>query len=75
LQLTRLRIRLGSMNLKIAAIAMSRGAIVLSRDLTDFRRAAGLNVEDWTQGEQLSLPIPHQNETVARSKDVKLKPK
>lgn len=50
-QLQRSRIRIGSMDLKIAAIAMSRGATLLSRNLSDFRRVPGLIVEDWTQGE------------------------
>ncbi len=48
LQLRRLRLRLGSMDLKIAAIAHSREAILLSRNLVDFRRVPGLQVEDWT---------------------------
>lgn len=51
LQLRRSRIRLGSMDLKIAAIALSREATLLSRNLADFRRVPELNVEDWTQGE------------------------
>lgn len=40
-QLKRLRIRLGSMDLKIAAIALSRNATHLSRNLSDFRRIPG----------------------------------
>ena len=51
LQLRRSRIRIGSMDLKIAAIALSREGTLLSRNLADFRRVPGLNVEDWTQGE------------------------
>jgi tRNA(fMet)-specific endonuclease VapC len=51
LHLRRTRIRLGSMDLKIAAIALSRGATLLSRNLADFRRVPGLKIEDWTQGE------------------------
>jgi tRNA(fMet)-specific endonuclease VapC len=51
LQLRRARIRLGSMDLKIAAIALSREATLLSRNLADFRRVPGLKIEDWTQGE------------------------
>ena len=51
LQLRRSRIRIGSMDLKIAAIALSREATVLSRNLADFRRVPGLNMEDWTQSE------------------------
>ncbi len=43
------RVRLGSMDLKIASIALSREAVLLSRNLADFRRVPGLQVEDWTQ--------------------------
>ena len=50
LQFRRSRIRLGSMDLKIAAIAISRGATLVSRNLSDFRRVPGLSVQDWTQG-------------------------
>ena len=46
LELRRSRVRLGSMDLKIAAIAISRGGTLLSRNLTDFRRIPGLSVED-----------------------------
>ena len=48
-QLRRSRIRLGSMDLKIAAIALSRQATLLSRNLGDFRQVPALKVEDWTQ--------------------------
>jgi tRNA(fMet)-specific endonuclease VapC len=48
LQLRRSRIRIGSMDLKIAAITLSHGAVLLSRNLTDFRQVPGLHVEDWT---------------------------
>jgi tRNA(fMet)-specific endonuclease VapC len=50
-QLRRARIRLGTMDLKIAAIALSRQATLLSRNLGDFRQIAELRVEDWTQQE------------------------
>jgi len=49
LQLRRARVRIGSMDLKIAAITLSHGAMLLSRNLTDFRQVPGLHVEDWTQ--------------------------
>jgi tRNA(fMet)-specific endonuclease VapC len=49
MQLRRSRVRIGSMDLKIASIALSRRAILLSRNLSDFRRVPGLQVEDWTQ--------------------------
>ena len=38
LQLRRARVRIGSMDLKIAAIALAHGAMLLPRNLTDFRR-------------------------------------
>lgn len=49
--LRRRRLRLGTMDLKIAAIALTRKAILLSRNVSDFRRVTGLQVEDWTQDE------------------------
>lgn len=42
------RIRIGTMDLKIAAIALSRKATVLSKNLKDFSKVPGLKVEDWT---------------------------
>ena len=42
------RIRLGTMDLRIAAIALSRNMTVLTRNLRDFERVPGLRVEDWT---------------------------
>jgi tRNA(fMet)-specific endonuclease VapC len=43
------RIRVGSMDLRIAAIAISRDATLLSGNLKDFRKVPGLKVEDWTR--------------------------
>jgi tRNA(fMet)-specific endonuclease VapC len=45
----RARIRIGTMDLKIAAIALSHNATLLSRNLADFRKVPGLRVEDWTR--------------------------
>lgn len=42
------RIRIGTMDLKIAAITLSHGAVLLSRNLADFRQIPDLQVEDWT---------------------------
>jgi tRNA(fMet)-specific endonuclease VapC len=48
-RLRRARIRIGTMDLKIAAVVLSRGATLLSRNLADFARVPGLAVEDWTR--------------------------
>lgn len=45
--LRRLRIRIGSMDLKIAAIALSQDALLLSSNLKDFQQVPNLRVEDW----------------------------
>jgi len=42
------RIRVGTMDLKIAAIALSHDTTLLSRNLADFRKVPGLKVEDWS---------------------------
>jgi tRNA(fMet)-specific endonuclease VapC len=39
---------IGTMDLKIAATVLANGAILLSRNLTDFRKILELRVEDWT---------------------------
>lgn len=44
------RIRIGTTDLKIAAIALATDATLLSRNLRDFQRVPGLRVEDWTSG-------------------------
>jgi tRNA(fMet)-specific endonuclease VapC len=40
--------RVGTMDLKIAAITLANKATLLSRNLSDFQRVPGLPVEDWT---------------------------
>ena len=47
-QLRRTRLRIGTMDLKIAAIVLSREATLLSRNLADFGQVPGLRIEDWT---------------------------
>ena len=41
------RLRIGTMDLKMAAIVLANDAILLSRNLADFRRVPKLKVEDW----------------------------
>lgn len=43
-----LRLRLGTMDLKIAAIALVNKALLLSANARDFERVPGLNVANWT---------------------------
>ncbi len=47
-RLRRSRIRIGTMDLKIAAIVISLDATLLSRNKRDFAKVPGLKVEDWT---------------------------
>ena len=41
------RVRIGTQDLKIAAIAMVHDALLLSANLRDFEQVPGLRVEDW----------------------------
>ena len=45
--LLKARIRIGTMDLKIAAITIANNATLLSRNLKDFNKVTGLKVEDW----------------------------
>jgi tRNA(fMet)-specific endonuclease VapC len=47
-RLKKLHPRLGSMDLKIAAIAIANHAILLTRNLKDFGQIEELRAEDWT---------------------------
>ena len=40
-------LRIGSSDLKIAATALVNGSLLLSANLTDFKRVPGLRVENW----------------------------
>jgi len=42
------KIRVGTMDLRIASIALARDATVVTVNVSDFRRVPGLKVEDWT---------------------------
>lgn len=47
-QLKTQRIQLAKMDARIAAIALSRGLILLTRNHRDFGKVTGLAIEDWT---------------------------
>jgi tRNA(fMet)-specific endonuclease VapC len=45
--LQRQRLRVGTMDLKIAAICLAHDALLLTRNLGDFENVPGLRVENW----------------------------
>ena len=47
-ELRKRRVRIGTMDLRIAAIALTRDMTVLSRNLADFNKVPGLKIQDWT---------------------------
>ena len=46
-QFRKQKIRIGSQDLKIACIALTADALLLSANLSDFRQVPGLRVENW----------------------------
>jgi tRNA(fMet)-specific endonuclease VapC len=48
-RLRRMKPRIGTMDLKIAAIVLAHDATLLSRNVTHFRQVPELRIEDWTR--------------------------
>ncbi len=48
-RLRKLGVRIGTMDLRIAAIALANDAIVVTRNIIDFQKVPGLRLEDWTK--------------------------
>jgi tRNA(fMet)-specific endonuclease VapC len=46
-RLRKQRVRIGTPDLKIAAIALAHDALLLSANLRDFRQVPGLRIENW----------------------------
>jgi tRNA(fMet)-specific endonuclease VapC len=47
--LQRQRVRIATMDLKIAAVVVANAGTLLTRNTSDFSRVPGLHVEDWTK--------------------------
>jgi tRNA(fMet)-specific endonuclease VapC len=42
------RLSIGAMDLKVASIVLSSDAILVTRNIADFRKVPGLRIEDWS---------------------------
>ena len=47
-RLRQAHVRIGTQDLRIAAICLAYDATLLSRNLRDFQKVPGLRVEDWS---------------------------
>ena len=47
-RLKQLKLKIGTMDLRIASIVLANDATLITRNLRDYQRVPGLKVEDWT---------------------------
>lgn len=47
-QLRKRKIKIGRMDLRIAAVVLEQGAILVTRNVRDFRQIPGLSLENWS---------------------------
>jgi tRNA(fMet)-specific endonuclease VapC len=47
-QLNGIGVRIGAMDLRIAAVAIANDCVLVTRNTVDFERVPGLRFEDWT---------------------------
>ena len=47
-QLRKSGVRIGTMDLRIASIALTHDALIITRNLSDFNKVPGLRCEDWS---------------------------
>ena len=47
-RLKRLKVRIGTMDLRIASIVLANSATLIGRNLRDYQQVPGLQVQDWT---------------------------
>jgi len=47
--LKRLKIKIGKTDLRIAAIVLEENAVLVTRNLSDFKKVPGIQIEDWSK--------------------------
>jgi tRNA(fMet)-specific endonuclease VapC len=48
-ELKKLRLKIRKMDLRIAAIVVQRGGVLVTRNIRDFKQVPGLRIEDWSK--------------------------